>query len=179
MSDRLRALLDQMVNDLPVGAHAARLEAIRDMTPHAISILPAPEDEPLEEFNCIMHALGIVARLEHACGPLGRWYADTGFVRYLVAQAVLTPCGARCGAIITWSSAEGLKHAGRIVSPGRVLSKWGVGHVYEHGFDEVPASYGNRMDFYGGVESGTVLAYLAGYVRHHGCGSTVITPVGT
>ena len=98
MSDRLRTLQDEMVTDLPVGAHAARLEAIRDIAPHAISILPAPEDEPLEEFNCIMHALGIVARLEHACGPLGRWYADTGFVRYLVDQAVLKACGVRRGA---------------------------------------------------------------------------------
>ncbi len=165
MHSRLRGLLDEMVNELPVGAHAARLEAIRDIAPHTISILPAPQDEPLEDFNCIMHALGIVARLEHTCDPLGRWYADTGFVRYLVDQAVLKPSEVGRGTIITWSSAEGVKHAGRIVSPGRVASKWGIGHVYEHGYGEVPAIYGNRMSVYAPVESETVLTYLGDYAR--------------
>jgi len=166
MSAALRKLLDEMVKpEVAVAKHVAMLQAMQDIAPHTISILPAPNDEPLEEFNCIMYALGIVARLEHSCSPLGRWYADTGFMRYLVDRAVLKRGDARRGAIITWSTAGGVKHAGRIVAPGRVASKWGVSHVYEHGFYEVPTGYGSPTDFYAPVESETVLTYLGGYLN--------------
>lgn len=122
-----------MVNDLPVGAHAARLEAIRDIAQHAISILPAPEDEPLEEFNCIMHALGIVARLEHTCG------------RSPAASS-------QSGASVTCTSTDTMRFRPATEIGWISTVRW---------------------------ESGTVLAYLAGYVRRHGCGPTGITPVGT
>ena len=39
-------------------------------------------------------------------------------------------------------------HIGRIKSPGRVLSKWGYGHVYEHTLDEVPVEYGEHVRFF-------------------------------
>lgn len=57
-------------------------------------------------------------------------------------------------------------HAG-LVTESRVISKWGKGHIYKHGFLEVPASYGDTIRFYRRVPSDLATMRLIEYVRRH------------
>jgi hypothetical protein len=72
--------------------------------PHTIS--PQRSAEPLEKYNCVMHALGLVGRMREYPHPL--LVAKTAFVSYLVAE-VLQPCEPEAGSLVTWSSQAGLQ----------------------------------------------------------------------
>jgi hypothetical protein len=130
--------------------------------PHSIRILPAPSDEPLTEFNCVMHALGLIGRIDDPSGkpPFNGWYADTNFLRWLIARGLLGPCEPAAGAIVTWSAGSVLRHVGVVVAPNRAISKWGVGHLWEHGLLEVPASYGDDLAFYHPIDPESALRHL-------------------
>jgi len=165
---RLRALLEEMINDaaLPIENYPQRLKAIATAIPHGVRIVPAPLDEPLDDFNCVMYALGIVGALQHPCGPLGRYYADTSFLRSLIDAGELRPDGQTPGALVTWSSEAALKHVGVLISADCAVSKWGRGHICEHGLFEVPASMGDRLAFYAfSMETADVIGHLARF--HH------------
>lgn len=57
MSNRLRKLLEEMTADLDIGTYPQRLSEIALLAPHTIAEIPAPNDEPLDNFNCVMYAL--------------------------------------------------------------------------------------------------------------------------
>ena len=160
-SDRLRALLEDMTHDgSPIDSHPDRLAAIAQGVPHSIRVLPAPYDEPLDQFNCVMHALGLIARLESPCTPLGRFLADTTFLRRLIDDGVLRGSKARSGAIVVWSTADAIKHVGLLVTESRAVSKWGIDHLCEHGLFEVPSSYGDRLSYYDPLDPEESIAQL-------------------
>jgi len=147
MPENLRASLDEMTGrDVPVETHAERLEEIGAVFPHSVRVLATPS----EEFNCVMHALGLIGRFEEPSGrPFGRYYADTAFLQTLIDRGVLRPDEEREGAVVTWSASGSIRHVGLVASPGRAVSKWGIGNLYEHGLLEAPASYGSDLAFYG------------------------------
>jgi len=165
MTSTLPALLDEMTRDLTqIESHPDRLKAIARQFPHSIRVLTAPFDEPLGEFNCVMYALGLTARLESVCSMFGRFYADTSFLRYLIDRSILQPCHESAGALVLWSSGDSIKHVGVMVESGRARSKWGIGHVYEHGLSEVPLSYGESLSYYGALEPDVALSNLVNYL---------------
>jgi hypothetical protein len=47
--------------------------------------------------------------------------------------------------VLYFNERDSFKHAGLILSGDRLLSKWGTGHLFEHGVLEVPESYGTRL----------------------------------
>lgn len=168
MSERLRTLFEEMIKDagLPIAAYPERLLAIASEVPHSIRIVPPPQGEPLGDFNCVMYALGIVGTLEHPCRPFGQYYADTTFLRSLIDAEELQPCEPRPGALVTWSSEAGLRHAGVLIDPHRAISKWGCGHLCEHGLLDIPASMGDQLNFYTlSMDPENVINQLAKY--HH------------
>ena len=131
---------------------------------HNICVLPPPFDEPLEHFNCVMHAFGLVNQIDPPCSPVsGRFYVDTIFFASLIDQALLEPCAEAEGALVVWSSAGAAKHVGVVVSPGRASSKWGMGHLYEHDLHEVPTSYGDELTFYSAISTDDAKNYLSEY----------------
>jgi hypothetical protein len=146
---RLRILLDEITADVALlGSFPARLTTIATETPHSIQVLAAPGDDLLAEPNCVMHALGLIGKLEDPCTPLGRYYANTQFLQSLIDNGVLRPCDAAAGALVTWSSPAGLRHVGTLTGPDRAVSKWSIGYLCDHGLLEVPASYGDELAFY-------------------------------
>jgi catechol 2,3-dioxygenase-like lactoylglutathione lyase family enzyme len=58
-------------------------------------------------------------------------------------------------------------HAGKF-NKGRVVSKWGTGHLWEHPIYEVPLSYGNRIKFYLPVDRHDILKRFIRYAKAHG-----------
>ena len=164
MSERLRVILEEITHDgTPVETHPAKLEALALVVPHSIRVLPTPYDEPLGDFNCVMHALDLTARLETPNRLSGYFYADTVFLGSLIQRAILRPCAEAEGAIVVWSAAGTIKHVGLVVAHGRASSKWGIGYVYEHGLLDVPKSYGEKFAFYGPLESQVALNHLEQY----------------
>jgi hypothetical protein len=162
MTSPLRALIEDMINDLeknPVETHPARLAEIAETVPHTIE--PLPSTEPLERYNCVMHALGLIGRIDYEHPLL---LAKTAFVRYLIAE-VLTPSELRVGALIVWSSTAGVQHVGKVIAPGRCESKWGIGILCAHGFDEIPLRYGEVSGFYGPIDPGKALDYLSVWIQ--------------
>jgi len=164
MSERLRVILEDITHDgTPVETHPAKLEALSLVVPHSIRVQPTPHAEPLGDFNCVMHALDLTARLETPNRLSGYFYADTVFLGSLIQRAILRPCAETEGAIVVWSVAGAIKHVGIVVAYGRASSKWGIGYVYEHGLLEVPKGYGDALAFYGPLESEVALNHLTQY----------------
>jgi hypothetical protein len=159
MIPNLRELLDETVSDLekhPLETHSERLREIASITPHSIVVLDSTE--PIGRFNCVMHALGLVGRMAEYPHPL--WVAKTAFVSYLIGKEVLKGCEAQPGALVAWSTSEGLKHLGRLVEPYRAESKWGLGILCQHALKELPIRYGDRSGFYTPPTPETVLEHL-------------------
>lgn len=166
MSKRLRILLEEMTRDcrVPIDTYPATLATIRRKTAHTIRVLSAPLDEPLTEFNCVMHALGLVGRIEDPSGKgFNRWYADLGFLQSLIDRGILKPCAPTPGAVVTWSSAGRLRHVGVLVTRRRAASKWGIGYLYEHALLQVPTNYGDDLAFYSPLEPEDALNRLKAY----------------
>lgn len=155
-------MLDAMTReDTPVDAHRQELQAITVRVPNNIRVVPAPFEEPLKNFNCVMYALGLIRQIEPPCSAVsGRFYADTAFLESLIDQAVLQPCNEAAGALIVWSAAGTIKHVGVIVAPGRASSKWGASQVFEHGFHELPASFGEQSGCYAAITTEVALDHL-------------------
>jgi hypothetical protein len=90
-----------------------------------------------------------------ATSGLGRIFASGDFAHFLVEHNLLievTQRGAREGRFVFYFNDAGrFKHAGRMLGDGRVISKLGIGHLYEREVFEVPESYGNTVRFFGGL----------------------------
>jgi hypothetical protein len=162
MGSELRSLIEKMVSDLdanPLDTHPQRLEEIARTVPHSIS--PLLSLEPLEKYNCVMHALGLVGKMTEYPHPLR--FASTAFVSHLVAN-VLQPCEPRINAFVVWSSEGATKHVGKLIVPNRAESKWGNGILCAHGIDEIPLRYGDVSGFYDAIEPDSVLDHLHRFI---------------
>jgi len=87
-----------------------------------------------------------------AARGLRRVYAGPGFAHWLLDQGLVdevSPSAARQGDLLFYFDDEGrFTHAGLWVGNQRVVSKWGIGHLYEHGLFELPESYGTNVRFF-------------------------------
>jgi hypothetical protein len=80
----------------------------------------------------------------------GHVFAGKAFAHWLIENGHLTQiaqANAQNGDIVFYFSKGEFTHAG-LWCDGRVISKWGIGHLYEHQILEVPSSYGSEVRFY-------------------------------
>ena len=64
------------------------------------------------------------------------------FIEWLLSQGRLAPVAVferGEGDLIVYCDRGEVRHSGIVSIPGRVRSKWGKGHVWEHGVWETPA----------------------------------------
>jgi hypothetical protein len=171
-NERLRSALDE-ITSLPadqLSQHPALVASLRSRCSHGIEIAADPEvrDVPLAKFTCFMHAFLLAQStvVLAIARYLRNTYPGGEFVAFLIAN-YLAEVGvedAREGDIILYSRGEEIHHAGRLKS-GRVVSKWGTGHLWEHGIFELPARYGERTRFYRAVPSAVVEEAFVAYAR--------------
>lgn len=146
--EKMRTRLSEITNGvLDVTQHEELIGQLRRDYPHSIDVIPSFLDEPLEDYNCAMYALDLVARLEVSCKPFGQFYADTKFLTALISVR-LVPAIEPVGNIVVWSDQDVVKHTGLVVAENRAASKWGCGNLYEHGMFEVPHSYGSELAYF-------------------------------
>ena len=131
MNHELKQKLNSITQELDVTSHVVKIAELKTQHTHSISAVPSEFDEPLEDYNCVMFALDLVARLENPCSPLGRFYADTEFLSVLIAKEILKVAANEMGKIIVWSDEEKIKHVGLVSGKDVAKSKWGIGNLTE------------------------------------------------
>lgn len=172
----LRELLQKVTDEADVTTHAPRIEEARAELGHSIAVLTTEGDN--RSFNCVMYALGIEVDREYfvmATYCPGDVHASTDFLHFLYDEGDLVERqeGAP-GSLVVYSHEGRFRHIGRVVEDGRVQSKWGIGHLYEHGLLEVPESYGIEVRYFEPVERDTVLDAFYAYAQQKG----VVFPAG-
>jgi hypothetical protein len=119
-----------------------------------------------------MHVLGLydqVAYVSAAVSGDGNVFANSTFVAYLIEHEVLCEkSDPDPGDIILYFREGSPAHAGIIVGEGRVVSKWGIGNLYEHNVYEVPEKYGQEIRYYQPVTVHTALEHFLEYAAQHG-----------
>jgi hypothetical protein len=72
------------------------------------------------------------------------------YITFLVDSGATDPVQpplASAGDLVVYSRHGRVLHCGTLKESGRVVSKWGDGCVWEHGFLELPVTYGNQLRF--------------------------------
>ncbi len=164
----LRNALQELTDELTGDRLGEQVERVR-LLPCAHTIRLLGRAEPGEprtwRFNCIQYALGLQApppAVECLCRH-GAVFLGTDFLSWLVNRL---PSSApnETGSLIVYLDGGAIKHVG-ISTDGRVASKWGGGHLWDHGIFEVPASYGDAVAFYRPPEARTAGDLFLDYAR--------------
>jgi hypothetical protein len=137
-----------MTDNRDVDQHPAMLVDISKDCPNTIRILQSLH--PIHRFTCLMHALDFTERPEYVQVAELNVYAGAEFARWLL-DGRLNPASQselRDGDLVFYLPGGKFKHVGLSAVSGRVTSKWGVGHHYEHGLFEVPISYGDNVAYF-------------------------------
>jgi hypothetical protein len=147
---RLRQRLEEMTHVDDVSRHPVLLAALTRERPNTVALLDSAH--PIRRYTCLMHVFDFAEKPEYAAiatHGLGRIYAAGAFAHWLLDRGLLvevTHTDVREGDLVFYFSDDGrFKHAGLCQTKGRVMSKWGIGHLYEHGVFEVPDSYGDKV----------------------------------
>lgn len=130
-----------------------RVAALRSTHHHSIEIASDPEvaDLRLGRYTCFMHAFGLVysTPVKEIARTFPETYPSREFVRSLIARYLseIGRADTLDGDVVVYLNGDTITHVGKM-RLGRVVSKWGTGHLWEHGIPEVPDQYGNTARFY-------------------------------
>jgi hypothetical protein len=168
----LRARLQQITQLEAPESHAALIEGLREEMGHSISTLQS-ENLPAR-YTCVVHAFHLVedpTYVQVAASGLGFTFAGPEFITFLLANALLAPrkedqvVG---NDLVFYFENETFRHVGRMLTPTRVVSKWGTGGLYEHEVWEVPSTYGGEAHFYEGPDENKSFELFVKYAESKG-----------
>lgn len=166
----LRARLSYITENGDPDGHPRLIEQLRQTHPHSIEVTESPA--PIDRYTCAVHAFHLVEDEEYEAIVMAspRYvFASPGFVQRLISRGTLVRVGQlQAGAVVVYRSEGVVKHIGRVLSPDRVESKWGIGHLYKHGLYEVPLSYGDAIEFFHGIDRDTALDELVEFAKENG-----------
>jgi hypothetical protein len=169
---RVREELDRITKDgVAKDQLGSLVHAVLDVARHhglRIELVEVPD--PSKEFNCFRYALKLRELPEwvyDACmcanPPTG---VKSDFVRSLLEDPLVLKESndIHDGDIAIYFDNGTITHAG-LVQNGRVVSKWGSGHIWIHGVMEVPSAYGSHVRFYAPIDSLAALRRFEAYLR--------------
>lgn len=142
----LRSRLQEMTEVEDISQHPSLLEALSLECPNSIRLLDSPH--PIDRYTCLMHVFDLTEKPEYIHCAMRNVYAGADFAHWLLNRFALgeKPLSeADDGDLVFYFNGGQFKHVGILRGAGRVLSKWGSGHLYEHDLFEVPDSYGNEV----------------------------------
>ncbi|MCC8999700.1 MAG: hypothetical protein LM522_09405 [Candidatus Contendobacter sp.] len=146
----LRTRLNEITGNGKPETHPCLIDKLSCEIPHSIKVLTKPESDL--NFNCVMYAFGIEdipQRIQLPKNDSDYFYADTHFVQNLINKKyMIEEQQADDSCVIVYSNNYKIRHIGRLISESRVISKWGLGHLYEHNFFESPSDYGDKIRFF-------------------------------
>lgn len=163
----LRKALQRVAEECVLSKHALEIAALASRHPHSIKLVEESHSDP-NGFNCFMHALGI-SELPSAFVQVAMYhnlFPDSGFVAHLIATQLVendAPMPSN-GDIVVYFEPPSPKHAGLFCN-GLIESKWGIGHLWQHGVLEIPWSYGQAFRFFRPIGRQAVLDDFAKYAE--------------
>lgn len=144
---KLRAMTE---SGRPPREHQQELRTVSRDIPNTIKVVDhhvAPD-----KYTCGMHALFLEENelyVEIAGYGLGFVYAGPEFFDWLIANKHLNETATpEVGDLAMYFDEGRWTHVGRMTETRRVLSKWGVGLLYDHELAEVPEQYGGEVRFF-------------------------------
>jgi hypothetical protein len=102
---------------------------------------------------------------------LGLVFAGPEFFDWFAASGRLVEVGnheASENDVVMYFDRGHARHVGRVGSSGRIISKWGLGLLYEHGLSEVPAKYGDEARFFRSIEPDEALKHFLDFAAEKG-----------
>lgn len=112
---------------------------------------PTPEEQ---NFNCYIYALGF----SHDPRFLGNENWDfmrslhTDFDAMINTEILRKITKPEKGCLVLWRTDEGaISHVGLMEDEHTTISKWSWGPLFRHNIYDVPASYGDNLEFYLGL----------------------------
>ena len=168
---KLRQRLEEMTHVDDVSRHPALLATLGHECPNTATILDSAH--PIRRYTYLMRVFDFAERAEYAAiATLGRVYAASAFVHWLLDKCLLaevTQADGREGDLVFYFSDDGrFKHAGLCRGNGQVMSKWGIGHLYQHGLFEVPESYGDKVRFFRKLSYDEAFGYFSCFAIENG-----------
>ncbi len=154
----LRARLQQITDNRDLSTHRTMLETLRQELPHSIEMLSGPNDDL--QYNCVVHAFCVQEDQEyidlwHACPQ--HVHGDTTFVQFMIENGDLKEREHPASGLLAYFPEGAFRHIGRLISESRIVSKWGIGHLYEHDIFDVPSCYGEVVRYSRSAERDQVL----------------------
>ncbi|MBZ5532394.1 MAG: hypothetical protein LAO20_13265 [Acidobacteriia bacterium] len=123
----------------------------------------------------MMHVLDFAEKPDYATIAThgrGEIFAAGAFAHWLLNKGLVVEVkqdDAREGDIVLYfNEEERFKHAGLLGANGRVVSKWGIGHLYQHELFEVPESYGTTVRFFKGLSYDDAFGYFLQFAEESG-----------
>ena len=158
-NSELRQRLSDITEREP--AHHERLmRKLQGRHPHLITLIavaPNPGRSP-EQYTYFMYAFDMIQ--EPTVQRIMQWrnprtlrcdvYPGADFVRHLIGANLLVEIACteyEDGDVVIYYTETIPTHAGKMKGP-RVISKWGLGHLWEHGLYEVPSTFGDDVRFF-------------------------------
>lgn len=150
----LEEITKDVLSDKDLADQILRISDLASRYPHSIELVAAavPTEPSTIKFTCFQYAFELTDPPPVIVYIATVWpdvYPSPKFVHYLIEQH-LTEAGTgelSDGDVVVYFASGAAKHAGR-VRGGRVVSKWGTGHLWSHGLYEVPAKYGSEVRFF-------------------------------
>ena len=169
----LRRLLQAITEVQDVSKHPALLAAATLECPNTVRILPSPH--PIERYTCLVHALDFTERPEYVAiaeRGFNVVFAGRSFAHWLIDRRLINEVAAvdaNEGDLVFYFNEERqFQHAGVIAGNHRVISKWGTGHLFEHGLFEVPESYGTIVRFFQHLASDEAYDHFVTFAKEKG-----------
>ena len=152
------------IPDVARGLHPAKIEEVRRSHPHTVTYC---DDQPWVG-ACLPYALGLrdepayldIAAMADVIGLTGVFFG-TSLADWLLDGRLIEINQQREGALVLYFKYELWVHAGKVVRPNRVQSKWGLFPVYQHETWEVPCQYGDRVRYFEMPPRGIFREYAA------------------
>ncbi len=169
MLTTLREKLFEMTENVPLQEHPAHIESLRSETNHSIVVVKS--EHPIERYTCGVHAFYLVEDPTYrkiATFGLGRTFAGPDFVMFLLEHQLLAQrhhASVLPNDLILYFDNGVFRHVGRMKTSCRILSKWGIGHLYEHTVWEVPSRYGNEVRYFAGPDKKASMILFIKYAK--------------
>jgi len=151
-------------HDIPCVKHEVFLAEVALRATHSIRIY-----ERFFRWTCVPYALGFAKDpLYGEIASFHHIYATAGFVHCLLDARLQALDRPRPGCLALYFNSGLWTHAGITSTSERLVSKWGGFPVYDHRLEEVPASYGDEVQFFEAPSEGIGLEWFLEYVRASG-----------
>jgi hypothetical protein len=142
-----------------------RIESLASEHPHSIQLVHPATSANVDsfDFNCHAFTFGIhtAPEFRELRSKLPDVVPDGPFVATLIGSLLHESFEPTDGDFVLYFEHTSIRHSG-IFRAGRVRSKWGGAHTWEHEIFEVPSSYGSLVRYYVQVPSDRILdAFLA------------------